>query len=46
VTEEFLAAVENVQFGDPPTAAEVINSWVAEHTHGKIENLVSPGKEI
>lgn len=46
MTEEFLATVENVQFEDPPTAAEVINSWVADRTHGKIENLVSPGKEI
>jgi len=46
VTEEFLATVQNVQFGDPPAAAEEINSWVAGHTHDKIQDLVSPGKEI
>jgi len=46
VTEEFLAAVQNVQFGDAPAAAEKINSWVANHTHDKIHDLVSPGKEI
>lgn len=46
VTEEFLAAIENVQFGDTPAAAEEINSWVAGHTHDKIHNLVSPGTEI
>ena len=46
VTEEFLATVENVQFGDGPAAAEEINSWVAGHTHDKIHDLVSPGKEI
>lgn len=46
VTEEYLAAVENVVFADPPAAAEEINSWVANHTHDKIQDLVSPGKEI
>jgi serine protease inhibitor len=46
VTKEFLATVQNVQFGDPPAAAKVINSWVAGHTHDKIHDLVSPGKEI
>jgi serine protease inhibitor len=45
VTEEFLATVQIVQFGDPPAAAKEINSWVAGHTH-KIQELVSPGKEI
>jgi serine protease inhibitor len=45
VTEEFLATVQNVQFGDPPAAAEEINSWVASHTHDQIHDLVSPGKE-
>jgi serine protease inhibitor len=46
VTEEFLATVQNAQFADPPAAAEKINSWVANHTHDKIQDLVSPGKEI
>jgi serine protease inhibitor len=46
VTENFLATIQNVQFGDPPAAANEINSWVANHTHDKIQELVSPGKEI
>jgi serine protease inhibitor len=46
VTEEFQATVENVQFEDPTAAANEINSWVADHTHDKIKDLVSPGKEI
>lgn len=46
VMEEFVATVDNVEFSDPTSAAEEINSWVANHTHDKIQNLVSPGKEI
>jgi len=46
VTEEFLATVQNVQFGDSSAAADAINSWVANHTHDKIQDLVSPGKEM
>ena len=46
VTEEFLATVQNVQFGDSSAAAEAINSWVAGNTHDKIQDLVSPGKEM
>ncbi|GFG31824.1 hypothetical protein Cfor_12499, partial [Coptotermes formosanus] len=42
VTEEFLATIANVQFGDPSAAADEINSWVANNTHDKIQDLVSP----
>lgn len=41
VTGAFDARVENVDFRDPATA-DAINSWVAEGTNGKIEELVTP----
>jgi serine protease inhibitor len=42
--EDFLSSVEIVQFANSRAAAGEINSWVSDHTHGKIQNLVSPGK--
>jgi Serine protease inhibitor len=44
-TDEFLATVDNVVFRESVSAAEEINSWVANHTHDKIQELVSPGKK-
>jgi serpin B len=43
--EDFLSSVETVQFSNSQAAAAEINSWVSDHTHNKIQNLVSPGKE-
>jgi serine protease inhibitor len=43
--QAFQSTVESVRFSDPPAAAGVINSWVADHTHDKIQNILSPGKE-
>ncbi|PNF40585.1 Serpin I2 [Cryptotermes secundus] len=40
--EDFLSSVETVQFSNSAAAAGEINSWVSNHTHGKIPNLVSP----
>jgi serpin B len=38
----FDAAVRNIDFGDPATAASTINKWVEDRTHGLIKNLLSP----
>jgi serine protease inhibitor len=34
-----------VKFSESAAAAGEINSWVANHTHDKIRDLVTPGKE-
>ncbi|XP_072940645.1 antichymotrypsin-2-like [Epargyreus clarus] len=38
----FKAEAENVDFSNPRTAAQIINSWVADHTNNKIKNLITP----
>lgn len=44
--QDFQATIHPTDFNDGPSAANEINSWVANKTHDKIQNLVSPGKEI
>jgi serine protease inhibitor len=43
--QDFQSSIQSAPFSNPPEAAAEINSWVANHTHDKIQNLVSPGKE-
>lgn len=43
--QDFQTTVESVRFSDPPAAAGEINSWVADHTHDRIQNFLSPGEE-
>jgi len=38
----FDAEVSGLDFSDPETASEVMSSWVAEHTNGRIEGMVDP----
>lgn len=44
--QDFQATIQPTDFNNGPSAANEINSWVANKTHDKIQNLVSPGKEI
>jgi serine protease inhibitor len=44
--QDFQATIHPTAFNNGPSAANEINSWVANKTHDKIQNLVSPGKEI
>jgi hypothetical protein len=44
--KDFQSTVESVRFSNPTAAAGQINSWVADHTHDKIQNVLLPGKEI
>jgi serine protease inhibitor len=43
--QDFQSTIKPTDFNNPPAAADEINSWVANKTHDKIQNLVSPGKE-
>jgi serine protease inhibitor len=43
--QDFQSSVQSAPFSNPTEAADEINSWVANHTHDKIQNLVSAGKE-
>lgn len=43
--QDFQSTIQPTDFNNPPVAADKINSWVANETHDKIQNLVSPGKE-
>ncbi len=38
----YFANAENVDFSDPEKTSEEINSWVEEHTNGKITDLIEP----
>ncbi|HEX9652945.1 MAG TPA: serpin family protein [bacterium] len=38
----FDAVVRAMNFGDPEEAARIINSWVKDKTHGKIEEVIKP----
>ncbi|MGA2583584.1 MAG: serpin family protein [Tepidisphaeraceae bacterium] len=40
---EFGAEPQSVNFADPTTAANTINTWVSDQTHGKIKNLINAG---
>lgn len=44
--QDFQATIHPTDFINGLSAANEINSWVANTTHDKIQNLVSPGKEI
>jgi len=44
--QDFQATIRPTDFNNGPSAANEINSWVANKTHDKIQTLVSPGKEI
>lgn len=40
--EKFLSGVESVDFSKPNKTAEIINHFVEEKTHNKINNLIDP----
>lgn len=40
IETDYQGHVEEVDFGNPEAAKEIINDWVAEQTRGKIEQLV------
>ncbi|GFG31822.1 hypothetical protein Cfor_12498, partial [Coptotermes formosanus] len=40
--QDFQSTIQPTDFNNPPVAADKINSWVANETHDKIQNLVSP----
>lgn len=42
IETDFQAAVRNVNFANSQIATSAINSWISEHTQGKIPNLLSP----
>ncbi|ASJ03409.1 hypothetical protein A3L09_09130 [Thermococcus profundus] len=43
IKKYYLGTAEELDFsGDPEKAADTINRWTEEHTHGKIKDLVSP----
>ncbi|PSN41673.1 putative serpin-like protein [Blattella germanica] len=44
VTRDFFSDVEGVNFTSASDAAVAINSWVANHTHERIPELLSPQK--
>ena len=41
--DHFRAKVVDIDFRDPETARQRINSWVAEHTLNRIDNLIGQG---
>ncbi|KAL3276847.1 hypothetical protein HHI36_012210 [Cryptolaemus montrouzieri] len=43
-TEDFDAGVQNIDFKNKKEAVNVINSWVENKTHNKIQNLLSEDK--
>lgn len=45
MVQDFQSSVLTAQFSEPVEAAAEINSWVANHTHDKIQELISPSKE-
>ncbi|XP_021929958.1 alaserpin-like isoform X2 [Zootermopsis nevadensis] len=42
MVQDFQSSVLTAQFSEPVEAAAEINSWVANHTHDKIQELISP----
>jgi serpin B len=44
--QDFQATIQPTDFNNQSVAADQINSWVSNKTHEKIQNIVSPGKEI
>jgi serine protease inhibitor len=42
--QDFQSTVDTARFSNPTAAAGQINSWVADHTHNKIQNVLLPGK--
>ena len=42
--KKFRSESEQVDFSDPITAASTINTWCAEQTNNKIENIIQPGQ--
>ncbi|PSN48953.1 hypothetical protein C0J52_11368 [Blattella germanica] len=41
--KDFLSQIETVNFFEPGTAAGFINEWIADNTHGRINDLIKPG---
>lgn len=41
-TQKFYSKIQSINFANRARAANTINSWVSQKTHGKIENLISP----
>jgi serine protease inhibitor len=41
--KHYMAQIEKVDFTSPVAAAELINRWVNDLTHGLIPSLVEPG---
>lgn len=42
VTKHFRSSVQQLDFSQSAAAAQTINKWIAEQTHNKITNLISP----
>lgn len=40
VTQNFYSIIQTLNFANSVKSANTINSWVAQKTHGKIENLI------
>lgn len=43
LVNDFLSDIETVQFANAVEAADQINTWVSNHTHGRIQDLITPG---
>ena len=41
VTNDYDGVAQNVDYSNPSLAEDIINDWVSDKTHGKIEDLVS-----
>ncbi|KAJ9580242.1 hypothetical protein L9F63_004115, partial [Diploptera punctata] len=39
--DDFAADIDNIEFRNAPSAADTINKWVSDNTHGRITELVS-----
>ncbi len=44
VKDNFLAEVEQLDFVQTVASAATINGWVEKTTHGKIKDLIPPGR--
>lgn len=40
---DFYSLISTINFNEPDAAAQNINSWVSDETHGKINDVISPG---
>jgi len=42
LTRDYAAPLASIDFANPQHAADTINAWVSDQTHGKITKLISP----